>query len=264
MRISLVFAAAVVWCASALVVRADLINEVVAHDMHINPRVSGNVENSNFGAGGSAIVGGTTSGNDFQVPLFRWTLSTVPANHIATSNGTITLNLLAGSLPFINGVDQVAVHYIKPGNAGWIQGDGGAGSPDADGEPTWNNFAHPSTAWVGGPGLGNNAGGGASGYETAFHTFTYDSSQSQVVIPVDISVINDWIANPGNNAGILMRQITMDGTERLQRIHSREGNLALAAVLSFETALVPEPSGVLLASIGVAGIAAVRRRRRRK
>lgn len=222
--------------------QATLINETVAHDTHIVPRPD--LVDANFGSSTRAIVGGTTTNNDFQVPLFRWTLSSVPAGEVAVTDGTITVQVRSTS--FTNS-DQFAVYKINSANAGWIQGDGGSGSPDADGEPTWNNLAHPSTPWTGGPGLGNNAGG--AGYDPAFATIAYDGGTmgagAFINITIPQAILNEWISNPAGNAGILMRQTTMDSVERLLQLYSLETDEGgTPASLSFETA-VPEPSSLL-------------------
>jgi hypothetical protein len=223
------------------------INEVVAHDIGIEAR--SDLASINNNGSDRTIVGGTSTNSDFVRAMFYWSLSTVPANHVAITDGTATFTVYPHSSHAPADGKSVEVYRVKPSNAGWDETTA-----------TWNNFDQTvPTAWAGGPGLGDPD----DGYDAApFDTFTYTDPSSTITVTIPQAMLNDWIANPADNAGIIMSMLALDGTERPLRFWSNNGDVP--AALSFETQFVPEPSGLLLVSLGIAGVAAVQRRRRRR
>ncbi len=224
-------------------VQADSILETVAHDTGLEPRPD--LQNNNNNGSDRIIVGGTTTNNDYSVPILRWTLSTVPLDHQAVTDGTMTLTVY----PFADHSSSVGqtvnVHVIKAANAGWLES-----------KASWNHKDKDTpVAWSGGPGLGNPG----DGYEAIpVNSFIF-SGGSTVALTIPQSVINDWIANPSDNAGLIMFMQGMDGTERFLRFWSNTG--AVPATLGFETALVPEPVSLALLALGGAFILQHRRNR---
>jgi hypothetical protein len=208
--------------------QASLINEMSAHDMAMQARAD--QQNVNNNGDNRIAVGGTSTNNDFSVPILRWTLSTVPGGETASTDGTITLTIwpFGDNAPSIG--KTVNVYRIKAANAGWLED-----------QATWNDRI-TSTPWNGGPGLGNPG----DGYDAApLSTFSYTGA-STVSINVPQATVNDWIANPSDNAGIILIMQALDGTERFMRFY--QNNDSNGPMLAFET--VPEPGSLLMLSVG--------------
>jgi hypothetical protein len=152
------------------------------------------------------------------------------------------------------------VYKIKSENAGWAEGTGNvAGSNPVtanNGGSTWSHLSYnsdPGSAveWFGGQGLGTEGTGGYEGVtpdsSTPIATFTFDNGgvanggpgSVNLTIPKDI--INEWIADPANNAGlyIKLRSSQLESTEHAIVFRSKNFNLTSAPTLTFE-------SGVLL------------------
>src|SRR5690606_33514990 len=94
------------------------------------------------------------------------------------------------------------VFQLVDGNAGWVEGTGGAGGAIATaqaGEATWNHLAYPGTAWVGGTGIGSD------GYVATPVDSEAFAAQAGATIEVTLSpsLIEAWVT--GTNAGLLLR-----------------------------------------------------------
>lgn len=223
---------------------AATVNETVPQDTILQAR-SDLQDDTTANSSDRIIVGGTSTNSDYTRPILRWTLSTVPSGEFATTNGTVTLTAYPYTDQSSADGKVVDVYAIKPANAGWIESDA-----------TWNHLSvSSSTPWSGGAGLGNPG----DGYDaTPLDTFTF-TGQSTIDVTIPQALLNDWISNPADNAGIIMDMRDLDGTERFLRFWSNNGDAP--AVLSFETAPVPEP-GTLSVLVLSAGALVIGRRRR--
>lgn len=203
-------------------------------------------ENNNNGGSSPMIVGNQgdpgTSDNEYLFVIARWEPATLGTN-LAAGNGSLTLKVDSEAGTFDNHI--IDLYAIDPANAGWNEGTS-----------TWNEkVSTTDTAWTPGPGLGVTPGNG--GYGPLLDSFTWDGSAT-FSMTVPQSVINDWIQNPSNNAGILLRDRENPGdADNRLRLYSSE-DAQNAPVLSFEA--IPEPTSLCL--FGAAALMVSRRRRR--
>lgn len=176
--------------------------------------------NMNHNAGASHFL--TLAGDhlfDFQRDLLRFRPEGQP---LAISDGVLRLRIAA-----ISTIDQVydgrtaELFKIKASNGAWIEGTGDKRLAE-EGEPSWNSRDLPNP-WDGGPGLGANSDGsgmarpedGYEGYGDLFPLSTYTAGPSietgdiwEFTIPKEL--INDWINNPTENTGLLLRDSNED------------------------------------------------------
>jgi len=158
-------------------------------------------------------------------------------------------------------------------NIGWNEGTGNF-TPAAPGEATWNNLAHPSTPWTGGPGL-DGAGGlvaPTNPLDTVNLAF-YDPIDTAYEFDLSPSLVNLWILEhvAAPNAGLVFKQV--DGQiPAIHELYSSEYvganavNLRPRLVIEYtplgaigDSESVPEPAtGILLLFAGT--VWAARRR----
>lgn len=240
---------------------ATTVNEVAAHDRQIQPTTNGIAT-----AGEEALIRvgyGSSSNvdpNDYMFSILRWTLGSVPSGEVAVTPGTVTLHV-ASEGPTFTG-QTIDLYAIAPANAGWNES-----TPGDYASWDFRNSVDSltGTAWpAGGEGLGNYAEG--LGYGASPLSSLTWSGQSALTFTIPQSILNDWIANPSNNAGILLRQqAESSASGGFLRLHSSEEQAGdvqlpdLAPTLTF-TSAVPEPASAPLLLLG-AGALHTRRRR---
>ncbi len=109
---------------------------------------------------------------------------------------------------FERGMFEIAMYRIAPENAAWKAGNG-TGKEAQDKEATWNHRSGGAikTPWTGAPGLSK---AGVDHDEQPLGIIAYEvpslSSSIQVTIPKE--VIQQWIDEPGSNAGLLFKRIS--------------------------------------------------------
>lgn len=229
----------------------------------------------NNGTSTVMTVGGVSTNNDYAAVIIRWALAAVPAGEVAIADATLTLTRSSSGSPTINldGTQIFEVYKIKSSNAGWGEGTGNvAGSNPVTalaGGSTWSHLAYSTTLWDGGPGLGTQGTGGyegeISGSATPLATFTFNNGGSSnggpsaVNVTIPMSVINDWIANPAGNAGIYIKLQSgqLASTEHSLVFRTRNAGTATAPTLTFETAVVPEPTSIVLTILAGFGVTLV-------
>lgn len=215
--------------------------------------------NDNFG-GTSNLDVGTTSG--IRRGLLRFpTLGTTLAGETVTG-ASLQLGLeLATIGTFTN--QTIFVHLVTPANVGWVEGNNAsiAAAPDT-GLSTWSERLEGSTAWAGSAGMST---AGTDYVTTAVGSFTASSTDPLSTIYTvnfsDVTFLQNWIDNPSQNTGFLLRSPGLESLSALLRISSSEGGTP--PLLSVETLQVPEPGTGMLLWLAAMGQVVYRRRRRR-
>jgi len=144
------------------------------------------------------------------------------------------------------------------GNAGWNEGTGNF-TPAQFGEATWNNLAHPSTPWTGGPGLDGSGGlvTPNNPLDTVNFAF-YDPLDTAYEFQLSTGLVNAWITESTSvpNAGLVFKQVD-EQIPAIHELYSSEYNGANAVNLRPRLEIeyiplaasaegVPEPSTMVL------------------
>ena len=226
---------------------AVIITEVAAHDRQLNQTVNGG---ANVGDESLIRVGRDPGGVEAMFSILRWTLTSVPPGELADSDGTVTLHVASEGGTFTG--QTIEAYAIVPANAGWNESTpGNYASWDYRNTP---DSVTPGTPWVGGSGLGAFTPGLGYGL-TALDGVTWTGANTPITLTIPHALIDGWLANPGSNAGIVLRQQTAVLTAGFLRIHSSEAGGGLEPTLAFA---IPEPSSLWL--VGVGSFALLRRR----
>jgi MYXO-CTERM domain-containing protein len=230
--------AAIVVAAVGLVWASDASAVTVLPDADLT--LKGGTPGTNFGTGDLIIGSGGGGAADVNRALIHFDMTGQP---LADPGFARKLNLTMTAATGLAG-QQLSFYKVDPSNTGY-------------GEllATWNFKDGVSVAWGGGAGLGAPGGGGIPAGNVDDFSFGSDALLT-MNLDVPTALINDWVNNPGNNAGFLLKLTTETGTE----IHnfslgSREG--ASGPTLTYTG--IPEPSALSLLALG--GLAALRRRR---
>lgn len=226
-----------------------------------------NSEHTNWGAWNQIYGSDATAVTRRSILAFD--LSALQGQGLAVQSATLRLTQTFGNNTVATANSDFSLYEVLPANAGWAQGDNSATAADA-GESTWNNKAHPDTAWAGSPGMSTPDVDYAS-TPVYFGDDVYNFAQSsigtvfEITLPADM--VQAWIDNPASNAGLLLRGDPANGNYRYPTgFASSEfttlgtggvGNETWRPTL---TVVVPEPAGVGL--LGAAGLFLAGRRRR--
>lgn len=159
-----------------------------------------------------------------------------------TGDATLTLTM-ADNHPGI----AFSIYSIIDANAGWAQGDNPAYAPAGAGEVTWENKSHPSTPWVGGPGL---EGAGYGYNPVAVDGDVGGNYNTPVVLTIPQALVQHWIDTA--NAGLLIFSDTQGQAVQFRSSDDSAGRPLL------EITAVPEPAALSLLGLGAL---AMRRRR---
>lgn len=182
-----------------------------------NPSLSGGnpvLENGNYGGATKMSLGCETT------DVFRMLLS-FPVAGLAGHYSRLTrARLLCSIFPLPNagpgttppGRIDLELYHLAPGNAGWAEGNGVRGIT-VNGAACWAWRAYPDLPWIGSPGCGL-AGVDFDAQPISTTTLTGQSwpAAPQLVFEIkDLSMIEDWIAHPERNAGVMLRSSTLEG-----------------------------------------------------
>jgi hypothetical protein len=158
----------------------------------------------------------------------------------------------------------VDIYAITAANADWVEGTGDTGGA---GVSSWNDRA-TSTPWAGGGGLGDDPGDGGYG-PTLLGSYSFPdiAANDRVSRTIDLNssanaVVENWIDNPSQNAGFLLRvrteatlgQFVVLDSRNMATVNNRPG-------LIVET--IPEPATWVLLAAGLTTLIVFRRRRSR-
>ncbi len=208
--------------------------------------------NAHFGANEKLYVG---IHDRARRSLLRFDLSSLHGQYSTITGATLTLTVdqatHAGTLDVFQLVD---------GNAGWVEGTGGALGSVSDaqpGEATWHNLAHPGTPWVGGTGIGS-AGYGASPLDSEAFPQQAGGVTTPATLEVTLpaSLIDAWVT--GANAGLLLRHASDGVVSERQLLQLRSSEWATPSsrpTLTIEFEPIPEPASVGLLLSGLALVA---------
>ena len=227
--------------------------------------------NANVGAD-TTLGLGNQAGPDKRT-LIGFDLSSIPAGATVTS-ATLRLTLVSNvgtdTDPLVNGT--ASIYTVFGTNAGWGEGATGYSDPAGAGEATWNYANHNTVTWRNSagagsfPGLGNPGDAYAASVVGSFPVFghgpayeTYVTNYTQTVTLSDLTGIQNWLVNPAQNAGFLIRVNT--GTNLWWNYYSSEvANASFQPMLTIE-ASIPEPASAAVLGLAGLGLSACRRRR---
>ena len=225
---------------------ADVVQLGPSHDNTIYANLPGN---SN-GAGPSFFAGATAT--------------------VAVRRGLVSFDIAAG-VPAGSTITGVTLHLHNTGvqtvpnalslyrlNESWGEStsnggtNGGDGAPAAPGDATWTHRFYDTTLWAT---AGGDAAASPSAASTVLGAGWYDWTGLGLVADVQ-----GWLSSPAGNLGWLLAGA--EGTAgSAKRFDSRESADPLVRpVLEITYTAVPAPAG--LVALGLAGVAAARRRRR--
>lgn len=231
-------------------------------DTFIDNTSSGAVRN--YGANPSLAVGYNTF--NIRRALMRFDLTSLSlAPGESVSSASITLNLNAAP---VSGPEEIGVYEVALANVGWVEGT--ANGARQVGSSSFNyriteSTDPASTTWDGGS---NGALEGWPGSVTPMDTVTINTGTTlgtDFTFDLDTLLVEDWINNPSNNAGVVFSPTAgpPNSNNYLASFDaSEDGTIAVRPI--FEVTVVPEPSSAgLLAGIAALAFVLSGSRRRR-
>jgi hypothetical protein len=238
------------------VTHAETAQLTASKDNTLYENATGSLSN---GAGPTLYAGKTGSNNTHLLrrAVLAFDLSAIPAgSSIQTASLTVHLTRApggTGSIPENFSLSALLADWGEgTSNAG---SPGGAGAPATAGDATWIHRVHNTSAWSV-PGGDFASVVSASQTLSAPGAYTFSSPQ----LAADVQT---WLDDPGDNFGWILRgdETLVDGALGAKEFASREH-----ATASYRPTLtvtyVPEPA--MLAPAGIASLALVPRRRRRR
>ena len=211
--------------------------------------------------GGTFFNAGTTAIGTRNRALLLFDLgTTIPAGSIITS-----AELVMDVVGQPRSGQQNSTFSLRRVLQSWGEGvqvsgdDGpGRGSPAVPGEATWNDRFNSTTAW--------SQPGGQSGVDfsgTLSSSAFVGGVGAEVVFVSSPALITDvqfWVNNPTANFGWMLKTESEGIAKTARSFAARE--TGFGPVLKVEFTPVPEPGTILLASLFLAGLGAMRCRRR--
>ncbi len=153
-------------------------------------------------------------GPDDRAGLLRFNLTSFAGKYVSITGITLTLHI---SKIFDNSQGDLSAYVIKPANAGWVAGTGGAGISNGEVQPgasTWNRRIHDTASWAGSAGLST---AGTDYDATKLGSFHWTTATDYVInfsgTPAQLKALVDlWSGPQSSNAGILLRSVHTEGT----------------------------------------------------
>lgn len=159
--------------------------------------------NLSFGGNGEIwVFERSAGGGENARSLIRFDLSGITGTIIAAQLVLTKSYQSANGSSYYN--ENIAVYRVADANKDWLPGT--ASYAQQNGAAVWNQKSDPSTPWAGSAGLSSS---GTDYVATALATATTGVT---VNVPItwtfnDVSFLNDWKANPANNAGFFLKEI---------------------------------------------------------
>jgi len=157
------------------------------------------VANVNFG-GTTSLAAGVNRWAESYASLLRFDLSSVPRG-VQVRKATVTLHRTNGAYPKAD--QEIQLCAISLANRDWVEGDGTGERVPMAGTPSWNWRSHGKAKWAGKPGLG------APGVDFLLPPVSTRvikaGTKGDEVFDLVPAVVAGWIAEPKNNAGLLIR-----------------------------------------------------------
>ncbi|MFZ4682776.1 MAG: hypothetical protein ACOYMS_09755 [Terrimicrobiaceae bacterium] len=153
-------------------------------------------------------------GPDDRAGLLRFNLTSFAGKYVRITGITLTLHI---SKIFGNSQGDLSAYAIKPANAGWVAGTGGAGVSNGEVQPgssTWNRRIYDTASWAGSAGLSS---AGTDYDATKLGSFHWTTATDYVInfsgTPAQLKALVDlWSGPQSSNAGILLRNVHTEGT----------------------------------------------------
>lgn len=232
-------------------VSADVVNVFAYRDNTLYESSNGSLSN---GAGNSIFAGRTLQ---FQDSLRRALLAFDVAGAVPAGSTIVSATLRLYCIQSVSGDQPMTLHRTlqdwgeSTSNADGI-GGGGGGAFAMPGDATWLHTFSPGGLWTN-PGGDFDAVASASALVGGGGAI-YQWSSAQMALDVQ-----SWLDNPAANFGwTLLGNETFDGSAK--RFASRETTNIFAIKPTLVVEYIPEPATACLFFLGLAGIAARRRR----
>ena len=183
---------------------------------------------SNSDGQGITMFAGVTATNTKRRALMAFDVSSVPPGAVISSTQVqLTVPLGQGSNTPMT-LRRVTQSWGE--GASYAAESQGTGASAENGDATWNNRFHPSTAWTA-PGVDYSATVSATQSVSGYGTYTWTSTQ----LATDVQ---GWVTTPSTNNGwILIGDET--GTLNAKRIYTREANVSLRPKLTVNYSAAP-------------------------
>ena len=190
---------------------------------------------NNAGAHTHAAAG-TSGGGSNRRGLFRFDLTTLPAEATITS---AVFQLDVVGTPSFGDIDSD--FEILAVTDAWGEGvqSGNSGGPAAAGEATWNSRLHSAASW-------STAGGDfltpslATQFVSGVATYLWSS-------PALLAEAQAWQAAPAANAGLLLRSLSEGSSRTVRRFGTREGGSPAQLIIGYD--LPPPPPPVVTSAL---------------
>lgn len=161
--------------------------------------------------------------------------------------------------------NTLQVFSLSAANSGWVEGVDE--NPATGGQSTWKYLNQTSsltgTTWAGSNGAGT---AGTDYINTVLANYDFDNTARPEYIDLTLSaeLVEGWLT--GENAGLLFKTTTETSAGldmRLAFLSSNTATQSKRPILSIEYTVIPEPSAMALAAVGLMTVCFARRGKRR-
>lgn len=212
--------------------------------------------NPDFNLGRTTLASGASRVGDLSRALFRFDLSSLPADAIITG-ASVQLSVTRVPDPDKEpgpASSDFSLHRVLV-DWGEGTGEGLTGTAAKPGEATWSSRFHDTTSWSA-PGalLGTDFANNPSATTNVNAVGSYFWNSQELV-----NDVNSWVADPVSNFGLILvsnNEGTRGTARRFSAKEDVDGGIPPQLIITF----IPEPSSAILLAVAIAG-ATIRRNR---